>query len=256
MSLVGSAFALPVIERGTVELLADGTRGHDQKIATAGGERWIAWREVVVRSGERAEVQSVGRDVTGRTQAEQALASARDQAEAANAAKSRFLAMISHEIRTPLNGILGMANLLLDTTLTPEQTTYAKAVKSSGDTLLALIDEVLDFSKIEAGRLDLSAQPSTCSRWSNRHRAACAPIARKGHRDRLLCRRRTAAPCGRRCRAAAPGAAQSRRQRDQVHRARRRVDHRRAWRRARSRAVLGLRHRHRRRAGRAGTHLP
>jgi PAS domain S-box-containing protein len=161
--LLGKASVMTVLEHGTVTVLADGTRVHDQKIAGASGERWIAWREVTVRGEHGAEVQSVGRDVTDRVEAEQALHAARDQADSANRAKSRFLAMASHEIRTPLNGILGMADLLLDTPLTPEQVTYAKAAKTSGETLLSLIEEVLDFSKIEAGKLDLDSRPFALS---------------------------------------------------------------------------------------------
>jgi PAS domain S-box-containing protein len=160
-TLRGTHFVLPVVAQGPIAAAPDGTRIHDQKVAAPGGARWIAWREVAIRDAldGATEIQGIGRDVTDRTQAEHALGLARDAAEAANRAKSRFLAMVSHEIRTPLNGILGMTDLILDTPLSPEQATYAKAVKTSGDTLLSLIEEVLDFSKIEAGRLDLEARP-------------------------------------------------------------------------------------------------
>jgi PAS domain S-box-containing protein len=161
--LLATTFALPVEVQGDISNLADGTRVHDQKIAAPGGARWIAWREVSVRVDRGSEVQSVGRDMTDRVMAERALADARDQAEAASRAKSRFLAMVSHEIRTPLNGILGMADLLGDTPLSPEQTTYLNAMKTSGDTLLSFIEEMLDLAKIEAGRLDLEARPFALS---------------------------------------------------------------------------------------------
>jgi PAS domain S-box-containing protein len=157
--LIGSATELPAPERGTVTVQPDGTRIYDEKIESVHGMRWISWREVAVRGDSGTEIQSVGRDVTGRVEAEQALTFARDQAEAASRTKSRFLATVSHEIRTPLNGMLGMADLLLDTPLTPEQLTYAKAAKASGETLLTLIEEILDFSKIEAGRLDIESRP-------------------------------------------------------------------------------------------------
>jgi PAS domain S-box-containing protein len=164
-ALVGSRATLTVLEQGDTALESTGTRVHDQKIDGPLGPRWIAWREGLVRNdaGEAAEMQSVGRDVTDRTESERALAEARDQADAANRAKSRFLAMASHEIRTPLNGIIGMSGLLMDTPLTPEQATYAKAVKTSGDALLALIEELLDYSKIEAGKIDLEHRPFALS---------------------------------------------------------------------------------------------
>jgi PAS domain S-box-containing protein len=132
-------------------------RRYLQQIETAQGPRWFSWEDYFIE-GE-GEVQTVGRDVTEQRNAEIALQEARDQSEAANRAKSRFLAAMSHEIRTPMNGIMGMTSLLIDTELSAEQGTYARAIDQSAKTLLALIDEILDFSKIEAGRLELTGAP-------------------------------------------------------------------------------------------------
>ncbi len=94
-------------------------------------------------------------DVTQRHQSEQALIAARDAATAASRAKGEFLAMMSHEIRTPMNGILGMAQLLQSTPLNAEQKEYVQTMHSSGEALLAIINDILDYSKIEARKLQL-----------------------------------------------------------------------------------------------------
>jgi PAS domain S-box-containing protein len=154
--LVGTPFALTIVAQSAVIDAPDGTRAFDQQIATNAGLRWIAWREAMVRSDAGPpDWQCVGRDITDRAETTRQLAEARAQADAANRAKSRFLAMASHEIRTPLNGILGMSGLLLETPLSADQTTYVRAVKASGDALLTLIEELLDDARIEAGTLQL-----------------------------------------------------------------------------------------------------
>ncbi|HLH11473.1 MAG TPA: ATP-binding protein [Methylovirgula sp.] len=120
--------------------------------ALPGGARLGA---LLNRFAARPEAQSAERPSLELQEAEEA----RARAEAGSIEKSRFLATVSHEIRTPLNGMLGMTELLRATDLDAEQRSYVEAIRASGASLAALIDEILDFSKIEAGKLELNEAP-------------------------------------------------------------------------------------------------
>lgn len=123
-------------------------RRYDARMRTRKGDLWIEWMEYPVETGSVA----VGRDVSERRRAEEALS------EAARG-RSVFFAAVTHELRTPLSGALGAARLLEDTGLRPDQTAYVEALKSSAGHALALIDDILDLSRLEAGKLTLRAEP-------------------------------------------------------------------------------------------------
>lgn len=155
--VIGSPFDPPVHLSEPLPTITPSVRRTIELLTTRKGKRWIAWdlRDVKGDDGE-LEVQSVGRDVTLEREIESELKTARDQAEMASRAKSRFLAAMSHEIRTPMNGVLGMISFMRDTHLDSEQRTCVRIVEDSAHALLRLIDDILDFSKIEAGHLDIA----------------------------------------------------------------------------------------------------
>jgi len=115
--------------------------------------------EVHARNMEDGGAVRTYTDITERKRQEQALAATRDAAEAANRAKSAFLAAMSHEIRTPMNGVLGMIEVLERTPPGPAQARCVAVMRDSAGALLRIIDDLLDFSKIEAGRMELEALP-------------------------------------------------------------------------------------------------
>ncbi len=141
---------LAAIDRGepfqNVEMTAISARG--ERIARLSG------KPILSQDGRFAGYRGVGHDVTEERRRERELEAARVAAESASRAKSDFLTMMSHEIRPPMTAIIGMGGLLLDTPLAPNQRQYADTIRTAGDTLLSLTNNILDLSKLEAGQLD------------------------------------------------------------------------------------------------------
>jgi len=128
---------------------------HDIQVEEQG--RWFNW--AFHPDAQNQRIKGFGVEFTSQKIAEIGFQEAHQQALDATQAKSEFLANMSHEIRTPMNGVLGMLSLALDTDLTEEQQHYLSVAHQSGDTLLALLNDILDLSKVEAGRVDLESIP-------------------------------------------------------------------------------------------------
>ncbi len=156
--LVGQLFPLFTPSAAVADEPQQFEREHD----LPDGQRiWLMWTQRPIKddAGNTLEFQAVGHDITMRKDAEAALLRAKDAAESADRAKSEFLAMVSHEIRTPINGVIGFAQILADSPLSPEQREQVAIIKSSGESLEKLIGDILDLSKIEANKIEIESAP-------------------------------------------------------------------------------------------------
>ena len=199
----------PVMQPGVTfeELLRHGLRNGHVPQAVGHEEEWLANRLRQFReassfneanlSGGRTILESdhptpdggrVGLrvDITQLKEQQTQLEAARKAAEAANRAKSAFLANMSHEIRTPMNGVVGMAELLCDTSLSEEQRLFAETIRSSGEALLVIINDILDYSKIEAERLTLRPEPFDLERTIHEVTMLLQPRAREKGIDLMI----------------------------------------------------------------------
>jgi len=145
--------------------------------------RWLRVLEQPTPDGGRVGLRV---DITHQKEQQAALDVARKAAEAANRAKSAFLANMSHEIRTPMNGVVGMAELLCDTGLNDEQRLFAETIRSSGEALLVIINDILDYSKIEAERLMLYPEPFDLERLIHEVAMLLQPRARAKGLDLMI----------------------------------------------------------------------
>lgn len=134
---------------------------------------------MIDQRGPGGDLVSLGHDITDAVIYERNLEEARSNAETANRAKSAFLANMSHEIRTPMNGVVGMAEVLKDTTLDEDQKLYVETIKNSGEALLVILNDVLDYSKIEANKLEMSLQPVDLAETIHETVLLLSPIAQQ-----------------------------------------------------------------------------